>query len=111
MMSNINKIKIKQYDTVDIDCEYLNDNDTPLSLEGISVYADLQTTSGALVSSFSVSMPNPNSGQFNLALADDYLDIGSYRVDILFTDAQSGYRVSSETFNLVVSPAITKPRV
>lgn len=109
-MGAIETIYIKQYDTIDIDCEYQSDAGEALTLEGVTVSADLQTTSGTTVMSFFVSMLAAASGKFNLTTDVTDLEVGSYRIDLLFTSTATGHRVSSETFNLVVRRAITQPR-
>ena len=108
--TRVHTICIKQYDTIAIRCEYLDDTGAPLNLSGIAIrsdlvsdYADGDTTPKAMT----VSVIDAANGVFELSLPDAALSVGRYRADVLFTKADN--RVSSETFVVRIVSAITKP--
>lgn len=104
-----NQLNIKEYDTLAIVCEYQDDDGTPLDLNSMAIIADINATSGALNEPLNVDVSS-EVGRFTLSRTDDHLPLGSYRIDILFTNTETGRRVASETFTLNVSKSITLPR-
>lgn len=102
------QISIKQYDTLAIACEYMSDEGIPLSLAGIAIHADMQSMAGVVVDRLSVDTIDIDAGRFELVPTVEYYEPGTYKIDVLFE--QNGRRVSSETFMLTISSAITAPR-
>ena len=102
------EIKMKEYDTLLLVCEYQDDTDEPVDLTSIAVTADIKSETDTLYESLRVSKL-AQAGGFSLSRASGYLPAGQYRIDVLFT--QSNHRVASETFTLNVEQAITLPRV
>lgn len=100
-------ICLKQYDTVSIVCEYLDDLGQPVNLTGTTIKSNLIASSGGAIRSFTVVNTNLSKGVFELKLPDASLAVGTYKADILFTDAQK--RLSSDAFALNVIGAITTP--
>lgn len=103
------QLTIKEYDTLAIVCEYQDDDGTPLNLDDTTIIADINATSGGLKESLSVDISS-ELGRFTLSRTVDHLALGSYRIDILFTNTVTGRRVASETFALNVDKSITLPR-
>lgn len=108
--TRVHTICVKQYDTIAIRCEYLDDTGAPLNLAGITIKSELvadNSESSPTPIVMVVTVTDAAQGIFELTLPDPTLNIGSYKADILFTKA--GNRLSSETFALRVVSAITKP--
>ena len=97
--------KIKEYDSVTIHCQYLDDNDLPLSLADIQIKAELRGISGKLVDTLEVTIDDLDNGRFTLRPTVSPLPVGALNADALFT--KHGKRVSSETFTITVHPAVT----
>lgn len=102
-----NEIKMKEYDTLLLVCEYQDDTDEPVDLSNITVTADIKSKAGTLYESLRVKK-SQQTGSFSLSRANGYLPADQYRIDVLFT--QSNHRVASETFTLNVEQSITLPR-
>lgn len=102
------QISVKQYDTLAIHCEYSDDDGTPLSIAGVAIYADMQNMAGVVVDRLSVDIIDIDTGRFELVPSAPSYEVGTYKIDVLFE--QDGRRVSSETFMLSVTSAVTKPR-
>lgn len=102
------EIKMKEYDTLLLVCEYQDDIDEPVDLSKITVTADIKSKTGTLYERLRVQKTNAD-GSFVLSRLERYLPADQYYVDVLFT--QPNHRVASETFTLNVEPAITLPRV
>lgn len=102
-----NEIKMKEYDTLLLVCEYQDDASEPVDLTNITVTADIKSTLGTLYESLRVQKLS-QAGSFSLSRAEGYLPADQYRIDVLFT--QYNHRVASETFTLNVEQAITLPR-
>jgi len=111
-MAAIAQVSVKEYDTMDIGCEYLGDNGSPISLDGIDIFSDIKSMAGKfkLVASFTVTINDVLAGKFTLTPNIDHIDVGFYQVDILFVSVATGQRISSETFRLNIASAITAPR-
>lgn len=107
-----NEIVIKHYDTPDLDCEYVDDNtNEPVSLVNLTIEADMSSTNFPENIQMSVKDLDVDNATFILSPNLDYLPVGYYKVDILFTNTLTGRRVASDTFTLRVVTAITKVRV
>ena len=104
-----NDINIKEYDTLALVCDYQNDNGVLISLDNVTVTADIQSTVGQLIEPLNVRKM-PETGRFALLRDTSHLPFGQYRIDILFTSDITGRRVASETFNINVHRAVTSPR-
>lgn len=103
------QISVKQYDTLAISCEYLDDEGMPLSIANIAIHADMQSMAGVVVDRLSVDIIDIEAGRFELLPTVQKFEPGTYKIDVLF-EGMSGHRVSSETFMLTISPAVTAPR-
>ena len=109
-MAAIAQVSVKEYDTIDISCEYLGDNGMSISLNGIDIFSDIKSMAGKLVASFTVTIDDVMAGKFTLTPSVGHIDVGFYQVDILFVSIATGQRISSETFRLNIASAITAPR-
>lgn len=113
-MSTCNKtpsvICIKEYDTVAISCEYLQDDGTPINLNDIKITADLKPQSSGSFYMMSVDRVDAAQGRFVLSPNTERLDVGAYQIDVLFERISTERRVSSDTFILQVNAAVTTPR-
>lgn len=107
MRSSFHKPKIKEYDTVVIACQYLDDNKAPISLESIEIKAEMRGSSGDLIDTFVVTIDDYLQGKFTLKPTLDKLPTGPVSIDVLFAKGDS--RLSSQTFTMTVHPAVTKP--
>jgi hypothetical protein len=107
MRSSFHKPKIKEYDTVVIACQYLDDAKAPISLEGIEIKAEMRGSSGELVGTLIVVDDDIENGKFTLKPALNKLPTGPVSIDVLFS--KDGSRMSSQTFTMTVYPAVTKP--
>ena len=103
------QLNIKEYDTLAIVCEYQDDDGSLLDLNNMTIIADINATSGGFKEPLNVDVSS-ELGRFTLSRTAEYLPLGSYRIDILFTNTDTGRRVASETFALNVNKAITLPR-
>ena len=108
-MSN-QQISIKEYDTLAIHCQYLNDNGMPISLSNTNVIADIKSYDNKIVEHLIVDVTNTEQGVFVMTTENATLAPNKYLIDVLFESASSGRRVASETFYLRANPAVTKPR-
>lgn len=108
-MSN-EQIAIKEYDTVDISCQYAADDNSPVSISGINILADIKTYDGKVVESLIVNIINADTGKFSLTTESRHLAPNKYVIDVMFESKVTGKRISSDTFVLRVNPAVTKPR-
>lgn len=102
------QISVKQYDTLAIHCEYTDDDGVPLSIKGVAIYADMQNMAGVVIDRLGVDIIDMDNGRFELLPSVPSFEPGTYKIDVLFE--QNGRRVSSETFMLSVTSAVTKPR-
>ena len=108
-MSN-QQISVKEYDTIAIHCQYLDDNGAPISLTNTNITADIKSYDSKVIEHLIVEITNITNGVFILTAEKSDLAPNKYLIDVLFESKSSGRRVSSETFYLRVNPAITKPR-
>lgn len=104
------QISIKQYDTLAISCEYMDDDGMPIALDAVSIYADMQSMAGVVVDRLAVTVVDNELGRFVLTPTKDSFDTGTYKIDLLFESALTRQRVSSETFMLTITSAVTAPR-
>lgn len=102
------QISVKQYDTLAISCQYTNDDGTPIALGAVSIAADMQSMAGVVVDRLAVTVTDNNAGRFELLPTVSKFDVGTYKIDVLFE--QNERRVSSETFMLNITSAVTAPR-
>lgn len=107
MRSSFHKPKIKEYDTVVIACQYVDDDKAPISLEGIEIKAEMRTSSGHLIDAFEIAIDDAEQGRFTLKPKLDKLPTGPISTDVLFIKNSS--RISSQTFTMTVYPAVTRP--
>ena len=108
-MSN-QQISVKEYDTIAIHCQYLNDNGAAISLANTNVIADIKSYDNEILEHLIVSVIDTEQGIFVMTTENGSLAPNKYLIDVLFESATSGRRVASETFYLRVNPAVTKPR-
>lgn len=102
-------ITFKQFDTFAISCEYTSDDDVALPLGDVLIYADMQSMAGVMVDRLAVTIIDNEAGLFELMPTVQAFGAGTYKIDILFE--QNGRRVSSETFMLNITSAVTVPRM
>lgn len=105
------QIFIKEFDTIRLLSEYLNDDGTAKSLEGLGVFSQIRDLSGDLVADLSVDITDEAVGLFTLRSIENKIDAGKYALDILYVDAERGTRIASDTIELIVRPAITTPQI
>lgn len=109
-MATMPQVSVKEYDSIIISCEYIDDSGNPVDLSGVSVLSDIKSMTGKLVASFTVTIDDVLAGKFTLTPSVGHIDVGFYQVDILFVGIATGQRISSETFRLNIASAITAPR-
>lgn len=110
-MSDYSKqVIVKEYDTIDIRCQYLDDNGYAVSLNEVTVLADVRSMAGKLVDHLTVTITEPLAGKFEIQPSLDHIPVGFYQIDILFINTITNTRVASETFRLDVKAAVTAPR-
>ncbi|WP_230656870.1 phage baseplate upper protein [Psychrobacter sp. I-STPA10] len=107
MFGSTRKPSIKEYDTLTIACQYLDDDKQPLSIADIEIKSEMRGPSGHLVDTLAVRIDDIEQGRFTLSPTLEKLPTGTHKLDILFI--KQGQRISSQTFTIVVHPAITKP--
>lgn len=108
-MTTLATIKMKEWDTVALRCQYLQDDDTPLSLEGVTIKSSIKNYYNSPPYILRVEIVDKDSGTFTLHCEESRLLPTKYKVDILFQNTQTQTRISSDTFELLVLPAITSP--
>ncbi|WP_131669819.1 BppU family phage baseplate upper protein [Psychrobacter pygoscelis] len=110
MHFNTDKIEFKEYESVYIDCEYVDDenDDAPISLENIDITADLLSMGNTRVDQFAVEMIDAVNGRFMLVPTKDWYPPGTYKSDVLFE--RDNRRIASETFKLNIINGVTVPR-
>lgn len=100
-------IYVKEYDSIHILCQYLDDDGLGINLDTVKIYSEISSLSGRIRYPFTVEVTNKETGEFALLLRDSLLRSGTYLVDILFESTLSGRKVASDTFNLKVDKSIT----
>lgn len=100
-------IYIKEYDSIHILCQYLDDDGVGINLDTIQIHSELSSLSGGIKYPFTIEVTNQETGEFALRLRDSLLRSGTYLVDILFENIISGHKVASDTFTLKVNKSIT----
>lgn len=101
-------IYVKEQDTIHILCQYLDDTGLGIDLSTVIIHSGVSSLSGGIKHTFDVEITDSLTGQFALLLTGGNLYVGTYLVDILFESTVSGRTVASDTFDLMVTKAITK---
>lgn len=89
-----------------INCQYTNDSGKPLSIEGVDIKSEMRSPSNKFIDNLIVTVSDEANGVFHLKPTLDRLPLGQHRIDVLFS--KSGNRISSETFYVSVSKAVTQ---
>lgn len=97
---------IKEYDSITIACQYKDDDGLPLSLAGVEIKSEMRTQNSALIDELEVTVSDVDQGLFHLRPTKTRLPTGYHNIDILFT--KNGNRISSDTFHITVSRAVTQ---
>lgn len=100
-------IYVKEYDSIHILCQYLDDDGLGINLDTVQIHSELSSLSGGIKYPFTIEVTNKETGEFALLLRDSLLRSGTYLVDILFESLLSGRKVASDTFTLKVDKSIT----
>lgn len=105
------KNTLKEFDTLAISCQYLNDGDkknpVPMSLEGIEIKAHANSKTGKLVDKLRVTVLDNKAGIFMLEPTLKRLPVGTLEIDICMI--KDSAVVTSETFSLNVKKSETNP--
>ena len=97
---------IKEFDSITIACQYTDDSGKPLSIEGVDIKSEMRNSSNKLIDNLLVTVSDEVSGLFTLEPTLERLPIGNHKIDVLFR--KEGFKVSSDTFYLSVSKAVTQ---
>lgn len=100
-------INVKEYDTIHIFCQYLDDDDIGIDLEGVNISSKVSSLGGTVYHTFDVHISDKSKGEFILFLGEGLLKEGRYLVDILFSSELTRRKVSSDTFQIDVVKSIT----
>lgn len=103
---NHNK-SIKQYSTLELLCEYKDDNDNALSLENITIKSQMRGCHNSLVSDLKIQVLSVDDGVFLMTSDAKELPVGELLIDIIFE--KDSKRIQSDTLNIDVEPSITIP--
>ncbi len=99
---------IKEYETIAINCQYLDDStEKPISLDGVEIKAHANTKNGKLVDKLEATITDIEQGLFVLTPTVKKLPIGTLEIDICLI--KNGSVAMSETFCLNVKKAETNP--
>jgi len=97
---------IKEFDSVTIACQYTDGSGRPLSIEGVDIKSEMRSVTNKFIDNLEVTVSDEVNGLFHLRPTLDRLPVGQHRVDVLFI--KHGFRISSETFYVSVSKAVTQ---
>ena len=98
---------IKQYSTIEILCKYQDDDGLALSLAGMTIKSDMQTSNGRHVDSLDIVILDEVGGVFMMTPTISKLPADTLKIDIIFE--KDGKIVTSDTFTIDVDVAITNP--
>lgn len=104
------KATMKEYDSLEITGLYTGDDGEPLSLENVTVFADIANYSGKVFNRMETTIYPLQKGVFSLKPTCDKIDEGLYKIDLLITNTLTGKRESSPSIALEVLKALTTPR-
>lgn len=105
----MNTIEVKEYDTLRISGEYQDNNDLPLSLIGINVKSTMRSLNNQYSHDLGIELSDVAQGKFVLTSDATRFVPTVYKVDVSFLEASTGYRITSETFQINVMHSVTAP--
>lgn len=97
---------IKEFDSITIACQYTDDSGKPLSIEGVDIKSEMRNSSNKLIDNLVVTVSDEVNGLFHLRPTLNRLPLGQHKIDVLFS--KHGFRISSETFYVAISKAVTQ---
>lgn len=103
-------IRVKEWDTIALRCMYQQNDGTPITLSGVEILSSMKPYYGGLPHHMRVEVEDEALGIFTLYSDEEHLSPAKYLVDILFQNTLTLTRISSETFEVMVVPAITSPK-
>lgn len=100
----------KEYDAIRISIELKDIDGMPVSLDQNTVIADLKPANSDSYYQMGVDVLDSEQGWVMLTLDSPVLEAGSYTLDLLFNHDEPSRRIASQSINLNIQRAITKPR-
>lgn len=98
---------IKQYSTIEILCEYKDNDGAGLSLADTNIRSDMYSQNGRFIDTLTVQVLDEAAGVFMLTPTINKLPVGKLSIDVIFE--KDGKMVTSDTFSIDVELAITNP--
>lgn len=106
-MDKAPELHMKENETFILDCMITDGNKTCLVLSNLDVKAEIRFLSGQLFQELAVDVSQGGIGKFVCRLATENLKSNTYWVDIKFEHLETGLKIVTMSFKLVVHKGIT----